>query len=100
MYTTAWKFEETGDGVIYSIQFDSVPWKFRKAIHEAMRDWSKVSYGWYKNNNNQLFIFKRKFKSLEDWTKWASRFPLEIQEKRIWGERERIISHGKKAKNG
>lgn len=95
MNTTAWKFLEKDGEVVYSIQFEDVPWKFKKALQEAMKDWRQVSFGWYKNNNNQLFVFRKAFKSLEEWTEWASKFPMQIKEKRVWGDKEKIILHGK-----
>ncbi len=100
MISTAWKFEEVEDGIFYSIQFDEVPWKFKKALYEAMSDWSRVSHGWHKASGNQIFVFKKKFSSLEEWERWANSFPLQIKEKRYWGTKEKIILHGKKVKNG
>ncbi len=100
MVPTAWKFEEMSDGVVYSIQFDEVPWKFKKALEEAMKDWRKVSYGWHKVSGNQIMLFKKKFANLQEWERWASSFPLQIREKRYWGNKEKTILHGKKVKNG
>jgi hypothetical protein len=100
MRTTAWKWCETEHNVTYTIQFDEVPWKFKKALHEAMKDWSKVSYGWHKESGHQIFVFKKEFQDLESWTRWAEAFPMQITEKRYWGDKERIILHGKnKVKN-
>lgn len=100
MIPIAWKFEETSDGVVYSIQFNEVPWKYKKALEEAMRDWSKASYGWHKTTGNHILIYKKKFSSLEEWEKWAEKFPVQITEKRYWGNKEKNILHGKKVKNG
>lgn len=93
---TAWKMSEEDGEPIISIQFDEVPWKLKKALQEAMKDWKPASYGWHKQSGNQIFIYRRKFKSLEDWMKWADSFPVQIKEKRVWGDREKIILHGKK----
>lgn len=100
MKPTAWKFEETGDGVIYSIQFDEVPWKMKKALESAMIGWNKACYGWHKTTGNHILLYKRKFNSLQEWENWAAAFPLQIVEKRYWGNKEKNILHGKKAKNG
>ena len=100
MKPVAWKFEETGDGVVYSIQFNEVQWKVKKALEQAMKDWSKASYGWHKTTGNHILIFRKKFESLEAWEKWAASFPVQITEKRYWGNKEKNILHGKKAKNG
>ena len=101
MKPVAWKLYEVEDGVVYRIQFDEVPWKFKKTLQQAMSDWHASLYGWHKTTGNQLFAFNKKFKSLEDWERWAERFPMQITEKRVWGDRERIILHGKKrTKNG
>ena len=98
--SVAWKFLETDNEIIYSIQFNEVPWKLRKPLLEAMKDWKASSYGWHKNTGNQIFIFRRSFKSLEDWIKWAESFPLQIIEKRVWGNKEKTILHGSnKVKN-
>lgn len=97
MVPTAWKFEETEDGIVYSIQFDEVPWKFKKALQEAMHDWQRMSHGWHKTSGNQIFIYKRKFRNSEEWDRWANSFPLPIREKRYWGNKEKVILHGKKA---
>ncbi len=100
MRPTAWKLYESNDCVTYRIQFDEVPWKFKKALHEAMKDWKSGPYGWHKTTGNQLYTFSKEFKNLEDWTQWAESFPIQITEKRVWGDREKIILHGKKTKNG
>lgn len=92
---TAWKFYETEGGVVYRIQFNEVPWKFKKALFEAMKDWKPGSYGWHKLSGNQIFVFDKEFKDLDDWSNWAEKFPLQITERRVWGDRERIIQHGK-----
>lgn len=96
MRTTAWKWSENEGKLTYTVQFDEVPWKFKKALHEAMKDWNKVSTGWHKISGNQLYVFKKDFKNLEEWTQWAESFPMQITEKRYWGDKERIILHGKK----
>jgi len=93
---TAWKFEELDGELVYSVQFSEVPWKFRKALLEAMKDWKPASYGWHKHSGNQLFVFRKSFKNLDDWTRWAESFPLQIEETRVWGNKEKIITHGKK----
>ena len=98
MIPTAWKFEETSDGIVYSIQFNEVPWKYKKALQEAMKDWSRSSHGWHKDSGNQIFIFKKTFKTAEDWDRWAESFPIQITEKRYWGNKEKTILHGKKGK--
>lgn len=92
----AWKFLEIDGELIYSVQFNEVPWKFRKALKEAMKGWHQSSYGWHKETGNQLFIFRKSFKSTDEWIKWAESFPLQIEEKRVWGNKEKIILHGKK----
>lgn len=98
---TAWKFYEVEDGVYYRIQFNEVPWKFKKALHEAMKDWQSGCYGWHRDSGNQIYTFVKKFKNMEDWASWAEKFPIQIQEKRVWGDKERIILHGKnRTKNG
>lgn len=96
MKPTAWKFMEENGELIYSIQFDEVPWKLKKALQEAMKDWNPASVGWHKISGNQIFIYRKKFKTLDDWTRWADSFPVQIKEKRVWGDKERIILHGKK----
>ena len=96
--TSAWKFCEDESGVVYSIQFDEVPWNFKKSLYEAMKDWNQTGVGWYKNNGNQIFLFKKSFKSQDEWEKWASSFPLQIAEKRYWGDKEKVVIHGKKKK--
>ena len=96
MVPTAWKFDEMDDGIIYSIQFDEVPWKYKKALMQAMTDWTQASYGWHKSSGNQIFVFKKKFKDAEEWDQWANSFPMQIREKRYWGTKEKTILHGKK----
>jgi len=94
--STAWKFLESEGELIYSVQFNEVPWKFKKALQEAMKDWRQSSYGWHKQTGNQIFIYRKSFKSVEDWNKWAESFPIQIVERRVWGDKEKIIFHGKK----
>ena len=98
MKPTAWKFCEDGNSVIYNIQFDEVPWKLRKTLLEAMKDWEQWAVGWYKSSGNQLFAFKKAFKNQQDWEAWAARFPVQIAEKRTWGDKEKVVIHGKKSK--
>ena len=98
MKPTAWKFCEDNDGVIYNVQFDEVPWKLRKSLLEAMKDWTQASVGWYTDNSNQLFSFRKTFKNQQDWENWADKFPLPITEKRYWGDKEKVVIHGKKRK--
>ena len=95
MKPVAWRLYEVEDGVIYRIQFNEVPWKLKKVLHETMKDWATGPYGWHKISGNQLFTFSKKFQNMEDWERWAEKFPVQITEKRVWGDRERIILHGK-----
>jgi hypothetical protein len=98
MVSEAWKFCEEKDGVRYSIQFSEVPWKFRKALFDAMQGWEKLSIGWHKDTGNQLFVFSKAFKSQNDWESWANSFPIQISERRYWGDKEKVVIHGKKKK--
>ena len=98
MKPTAWKFCEDSDGVVYNIQFDEVPWKLRKTLIEAMRDWSQAAVGWHKDSGNQIIAFRKVFKNQQDWEAWASKFPVQISEKRYWGDKEKVVIHGKKSK--
>ena len=98
MKPTAWKFYEDGEGVVYNIQFDEVPWKLRKTLLDAMKDWNQSAVGWYKNSANQMFTFRKAFKNQQDWEIWAAKFPMQIAEKRYWGDREKVVIHGKKSK--
>jgi hypothetical protein len=98
MKTNAWKDCENDTGVEYSLQFSEVPWKFRKALSEAMKDWRQTGYGWHKDSGNQIFIYRKTFGSTEEWENWAGNFPIQISESRFWGEREKVVIHGKKKK--
>lgn len=93
----AWKFEEENDGVVYNIQFNEVPWKMRKALLEAMKDWNHWSIGWHKSSGNQMFSFKKLFKNQQEWEDWANKFPMQIFETRVWGSKEKVVIHGKKS---
>lgn len=96
--TYAWKYIEEENGVVYSIQFDEVPWKFRKSLSEAMKDWNQSGVGWHRDSGNQVFLFKKLFRNQEEWENWANSFPLQIKEKRYWGDKEKVVIHGKKKK--
>jgi hypothetical protein len=96
MVPYAWKFHESNDGVEYNIQFVEVPWKFRKALFDAMKDWSRIGVGWTKSTGNQIFIFRKCFKTESEWQKWASVFPMQIHETKFWGEKQKVVIHGKK----
>jgi len=98
MTPCAWKFVEEDNGVVYNIQFNEVPWKMRKVLLEAMKDWQHWSIGWHKDSGNQLFSFKKLFKNQQEWEEWASKFPMQIVEKRYWGDKEKVVIHGKKRK--
>lgn len=95
MVSTAWKFYED-DGVEYRIQFDEVPWKLRKALLEAMKDWTNIAFGWNNKTGNQVLIFNKKFPTQEAWETWARSFPTQIKEKRFWGNKEKVLTYGKK----
>jgi hypothetical protein len=98
MISEAWKFYEDREGVRYNLQFSEVPWKFRKALMEAMKDWEQYTVGWHKNSGNQLFVFNKMFPNQEAWENWANSFPIQISEKRYWGNKEKVVIHGKKKK--
>jgi len=98
MISCAWKFYEDNSEVVYSIQFDEVPWNLRKTLLEAMKDWTQSATGWHKTSGNQILIFKKSFKNQNDWEEWANNFPMQIREKRIWGSKEKVVIHGKKSK--
>jgi hypothetical protein len=98
MVSEAWKFVEENDQVYYSIQFSEVPWKFRKALFEAMIGWTNTSTGWHKTSGNQLFVFSKAFRSQGEWEEWAGKFPIQISEKRYWGDKVKVVIHGKKGK--
>ena len=97
MISCAWKFYEDNNEVVYNIQFDEVPWKLRKSLLEAMKDWTQSAVGWHKASGNQLLIFKKSFRSQSEWEEWANKFPLQIKEKRVWGNKEKVVIHGKKS---
>ena len=96
MISDAWKFHEHDKGIDYRLQFTEVPWKFRKALFEAMTGWDRVAVGWTKDTGNQIFIFNKRFNNQNDWETWADKFPVQIREKRIWGDKEKVVIHGKK----
>lgn len=94
----AWKFCEENNGVVYNIQFDEVPWKLRKTLLETMKDWNQSAVGWHKDSGNQIFMFRKLFNSQQEWEEWANKFPVQITEKRYWGDKEKVVIHGKKKK--
>ena len=72
MKPVAWKLYEVEDGVVYRIQFDEVPWKFKKTLQQAMSDWHASLYGWHKTTGNQLFAFNKKSQSSK-LLRWLSK---------------------------
>lgn len=99
MVSYAWKYAENESGVQYNLQIDEVPWNFKKALREAMCDWEQVSFGWNIKSGNQVFIYRKSFKDEQSWERWASAFPLEVLEKRVWGSKEKVIKHKKAGQN-
>jgi hypothetical protein len=97
MISHAWKYDENEDGICYNLQVNDIPWNFKRALAEAMHDWKVVSYGWNIKSGGQIFIYQKLFKNEEEWAKWATAFPLEVVEKRFWGQKEKIIKYSKKA---
>ena len=95
MTSYAWKYSEDESGIQYNLQVDEVPWKFRKVLCDAMKDWETVSFGWHINSGNQVFIYRKIFKDEQAWERWASHFPLEVLEKRVWGAKEKVIKQKK-----
>ena len=57
-----------------------------------------MTTGWHKNTGNQLFVFSKAFHNQGEWEEWASKFPLQISEKRYWGDKVKVVIHGKKGK--
>ena len=98
MISEAWKFCELKEGVSYSVQFSEVPWKFRKALFEAMSGWKRQTIGWHRDSGNHLYVFNKVFPNQEAWEAWANSFPIQISEKRYWGDKEKVVIHGKKKK--
>ena len=93
--TTAWKVGDTEDGIEYGLQIDGITYKFRKPVQDAMKDWTRTSYVWNTKNRTEIFIYRKTFKSEQDWISWAQKFPLTVKEKRIWGEKVKLIIHKK-----
>ena len=93
--TTAWKTDESEAGLVYNVQIDDITYKFRKPIEEAMKGWDKVSYGWNIKRSTEVFIYRKTFKTEQDWIAWACRFPITVKEKRVWGTKEKFIIHKK-----
>lgn len=98
LISNAWKFYEDENGIDYRLQFTEVPWKLRKTLLDAMKDWNNVGVGWTKESGNQILIFKKVFRSEDEWKNWANTFPVQIQETKFWGDRTKVVIHGKKNK--
>lgn len=98
MISNAWKLHEDESGLDYRLQITEVPWKFRKVLFEAMKDWSNVGVGWTKETGNQIFIFGKIFRSEDEWLRWVKAFPLEVHESKIRGNKEKVVIHRKKSK--
>jgi len=98
MTSDAWKMDETENGIVYNLQINEIPWKFKKVLAEAMKDWGIQAYGWNIKSGNQVFIYRRLFKDEQEWKKWATAFPLEVHEKRCWGAKVTTIIHKKAGK--
>ena len=98
LVSNAWKFYEDEDGIDYRLQFTEVPWKLRRTLLDAMKDWNNVGTGWTKESGNQILIFKKIFRSEEEWKNWADTFPVQIKEMKYWGDKVKVVIHGKKSK--
>ena len=68
----AWKFLEENNAITYSVQFNEVPWKFKKALFEAMvneypqlkdlkesTNYCKTEQDVYNKNINKLVYLKK-----------------------------------------
>ena len=98
MNSSAWKIGDCEKGVQYGLQISEIPWKFRKPIEEAMKDWRRISYGWNIKTGNQVFIYQKTFKDEVEWETWAKAFPLDVEESRWWGQKEKIVLYKKERK--
>jgi hypothetical protein len=98
MFSNAWKCHEDESGIDYSLQFTDVPWKFKKALFEALKDWRRIAVGWKSDTGNQIYIFKKSFRSEVEWEKWANSFPIQIKEMKYRAGKEKVIIHGKTSK--
>jgi len=96
MFTSAWKSHNTENGTTYSVQFNEVPWRLKKTLEDSMKDWTRNSYGWsLKSRDTHILIYSKVFKSEEEWTRWATSFPMDIHETRYWGDKKKVIIHKK-----
>ena len=98
MISKAWKICELDGEINYRIQFEEVSWKVRKTLLEAMKGWNEAGVGWLPESGNQIFLFQRGFKNEQEWEQWANKFPVQIHESRYWGNKEKVVTHGKKKK--
>lgn len=69
---SAWKFLNEDDGPVYRIQVNGIDGRTRDIVEKSLEDWHQSGEGW--NNNGQILFFIKKFKDVDGWEEWITRF--------------------------
>lgn len=98
MDVSAWResADEVDDSLVYKVQVQR--YTSKKELKELFKDWTQSSFGWNVKENFRIMIFKKNFKTKEEWIEWANKFPTTVLEHRYWAGELKIIKLGKKGK--
>lgn len=98
MQVCAWResVDETDDNLVYKVQV--AKFVSKKEIKDLFKDWSENAIGWNVKENYRIIIFKKSFKSKEEWINWAKTFPTTVVEYKYRAGEEKTIIFGKKGK--
>jgi hypothetical protein len=89
MKAVAWR--ETPLDLCYRIQIGS--FKSKAELRNIFHDWKEVGMGWNTKQNDRIMIYSRDFKTEEEWTTWANKFPVPFVEKKRWGDKTTLIQY-------
>jgi hypothetical protein len=98
MHVSAWResAEEVDNSVVYKVQVQRFTSK--KEVDNLFKDWSENAIGWNVKENYRIVIFKKNFKSKEEWIEWANKFPTTVIEHKYRAGEHKIVVLGKKGK--
>ena len=82
MHAAAWRLRtENKTEFTYTLQVESVKGiRAKNKVLKAVQGWRKVAEGYNKKRKEEILIFIREFDTMEEWIKWAKKFPFALKE--------------------
>lgn len=80
MEATAWCEINDNDGCQYRLQVNNIDGRAVRKIEKSCADWKFFGVGWHPKTGYRMLLYSRKFKTREEWIKWAKQFPYKLVE--------------------